>query len=34
MSMAWRETMVGEVRPGDEYKTYRKTGYCGLAGKP
>ena len=32
--MAWRVTMVGHVYAGDEYETYRKEGYCGLAGAP
>jgi hypothetical protein len=30
--MAWRTAQVGQVLPGDEYKTYREEGFCGLAG--
>lgn len=32
--MAWRTAQIGRVQEGDEYKTYREEGYCGLAGKP
>lgn len=30
--MAWRTGQIGRVLPGDEYKTFREEGYCGLAG--
>lgn len=32
--MAWRTAQVGRVLPGDEHKTYREQGFCGLAGAP
>ena len=32
--MAWRVAQIGRVLPGDEYKTYRTEGFCGLAGAP
>jgi hypothetical protein len=32
--MAWRTAQIGRVLPGDEYKTFREEGYCGLAGTP
>ena len=32
--MAWRVAQVGRVEEGNEYKTYKPVGYCGLAGAP